>query len=252
MANCYCPPKTWFDLAIDVVNAAQKKISIHDYKANAKLEPYAIGTSYQYRVDVLQELITSGVIWLNGNFLELGNTDSLEWLQSALLSGSEKAWEFADSVDYGNEKKKKFDMKHLSEIGRIGEDFIISLLQESIPQEAHGLIKHVSTIDDTLGFDIVAPSTVNIDKGSLLEVKTSVRDSSSFDFYLSRNEFEVGRKRPDWSLIAVTIRNGKPELLGHLFAHQIESRVPRDIDQNVKWQSSHFKLEKHMFRKYLP
>ncbi len=253
MSDYFCPPKLWFDVALDVIDAAQHQKSVADYKANAKLQPYRIGTSYDYRMDVLQQLINQGVVRINDHFLVLGNTDSLDWLQLALLNGSESAWLLAESVDYSSEKKKKFDADHLCEIGRIGEEFIISLLKEKLPQEVHSSIKHVSINDDTLGFDILAPSTLNIDKRCLLEVKTSTRATqATFDFYLSRNEFEVGRRRSEWSLVAVTLNDGRPELLGHIFTHQIESRFPRDTDDSVKWNSAHSSLEKYLFREHLP
>jgi hypothetical protein len=94
---------------------------------------------------------------------------------------------------------------------------------------------------------------LDIDKRCFLEVKTSVRAiQATFDFYLSRNEFEVGRRRSEWSLVAVTLNNGHPELLGHIFNHQIESRFPHDIDGSINWNSAHSRLEKYLFREGLP
>jgi hypothetical protein len=70
-----------------------------------------------------------------------------------------------------------------------------------------------------------------------LEVKTTVRPAEDFTFYISRNEFNVGNKTRNWSIVCVKIVNDTPLILGHLNLDQIRDLFPMEISEQVKWQS---------------
>jgi hypothetical protein len=90
-------------------------------------------------------------------------------------------------------------------VGAAGEEAVAQACRDELTMLHKPVLKagvqRVSLVDNWLGYDIFAPSLR--DRLRMLEVKTSTRSTSgAFDFYLSRNEYEVGRRHPDnWALV---------------------------------------------------
>ncbi|GAM73253.1 hypothetical protein JCM19241_2708 [Vibrio ishigakensis] len=253
MNNNFLPPPAWFDTAIEIVEFARKQRRAEDFIADARLRPQIIGQSYSYRIDVLEQLVRSQIVNILDDRLTVGSSFDAEWFDVALKSGNSKAWELASVLGNKRAIEKKFNSEALKKIGDIGEAFIFKELQRHHPVELHSQIDHVSTYDDTLGYDISSPSIANTDNTLLMEVKTSVRPiSGKFDFFLSRNEFNVGLSNRQWCIIAVSIVNSTPIVIGHLYCYQIESRLPHDIDESAKWASCKLSIEVDAFRAGLP
>ena len=93
-----------------------------------------------------------------------------------------------------------------AQVGAAGEAAVVDACREELlllgRADLLPRIVQVSAFDDTLGYDISAPT---LKQGARhLEVKTASEVSGGlFPFYLSRNEYEVGRRHPsEWSLVA--------------------------------------------------
>jgi hypothetical protein len=253
MINHFLPPPLWFKTALEVIKWAKLKKRVDDFLLDCKLRPYYLGESYSYRVDVMQELVRIGVVDIADDTLILGMSFDVEWLVSGLRSGNKMAWELVTSLDNEKAIEKKFDATELKRIGDLGENFVVDSLKIIHTIELHDQIKHVARYDDTFGYDIVAPSTIDTDKSSYLEVKTSVRPvTDSIQFFLSRNEFEVGKSLRNWCIVLVSIIDNTPVILGHLYCYQFESRIPKDIDTNVSWQTCKVTIECSLLRHGLP
>ena len=234
------PPKQWFAVAEEIVREACKRTSFHDYKSYARLKPVGVGGDYNYRIAVLRELLSGGAIKLvEDDRLMIADLSALSWFDEALLSGSQDAWALEKICEQHSGQSRKFDDKLLVQIGQIGEEYVLATLKELIPSELHEQIQHISVVDDTAGYDIQSPSTSVDSAMRFIEVKTSIRPSiGKFSFFLSRNEFERGIRDSRWCIVGVHLLDGECRALGHLFAHQIESRMPRDVDSGAKWQTA--------------
>lgn len=253
MSSLTLPPPCWFDAALDIVNQASTNIKVDDFLSNLKLKPYVLGNSFTYRVDVLNHLIRDDVIRVIDQRLTVGSTDNISWLTMALKSGFSCAWKFVESIEGVCSEEMKFDAESLKEIGNEGELFVIDMLKRRLSNDLHNKIVHIAKKNDIAGFDILAPSVLNSDITFKLEVKTSTRISSSgVEFFLSRNEFEIGRINRNWCLVFVAIFEGEKKILGHMYCYQIESRIPRDVDERARWQSCKINVEHELLRKDLP
>ena len=52
--------------------------------------------------------------------------------------------------------------------------------------------------------------------------------------------------------VAIAIKNGEPEVIGHLYCYQFESRIPRDLHYDISWETYKLKLNLSLFRDGLP
>jgi hypothetical protein len=91
------------------------------------------------------------------------------------------------------------------------------------------MIVQVSVFDDTLGYDVSAP-TLRHGASRHLEVKTaSTVHAGLFPFYLSRNEYEVGRREPaEWALVACERSSDTVTILGWCRASVLTDYLPTD------------------------
>lgn len=125
-------------------------------------------------------------------------------------------------------------------------------MYERLPKSKVSQVRHVSLVDDSLGYDIVTPTVNSGESLHLLEVKTSVRPGKEFDFYLSRNEYRVGLNNVNWSLVCVRIVRNEPQILGHLPISRILDRFPVDQDDSVKWASCRVTVSQELLTEDLP
>ena len=87
---------------------------------------------------------------------------------------------------------------------------------------------HVSLRDDTVGFDLVTPSVQYPEHLHHIEVKTSVRPTNYFEFFISRNEYEVGAVDENWVLLLVRKDQGIFNVFGHVFHSSLVALAPKD------------------------
>jgi hypothetical protein len=233
-----------------VVNAAKNHIHIQDFYMDGRLS-LRVAHGYETRKQVLGELLKSGLIVLDGSRLCLGTLTEYSWLSKGLEQGSPEAWGIIDAFP---KKSRKFDPDNelLNEIGMRGELFVVDELKRILPENCHDRIRHISLTDDTAGFDIAAPSTINPNNQNFLEIKTSTRPGEQFNFYLSRNEFEIARTFKNWYLVLVKLRNSEAEVFGYLEGSSLTGYFPEDTTKGFSWTSTRGSLSKDDLRSLWP
>ena len=124
------------------------------------------------------------------------------------------------------------DQELRDEIGAAGEAAVMAACRDGLnelcsPHLAEQ-VQQVSLVDDTCGYDISAPSITG--PARLLEVKTSGRDRPGlFEFYISRNEYSVGRRMPDkWALVACRWEASTASIVGWCRAAALAPYLPTD------------------------
>ena len=237
------PSAGWIEMAVDVVSAVRSHWTTEDYKRFAKISEPFPGRGYLDRMKVLDLLITEGVIRIDGHQMRIGEFNDVEWIKDGLISGSENVWKFLEIAEPVGNFSHKFEYERLAEIGKIGEEAVITLLRAALPVSQHERIIQVSLTNDGAGFDILAPSQIDNTNDLLLEVKTTIRPGPTFDFFLTRNEYRVGMQNPNWKLVFVRITDSVPMVLGTLKKIGFGSWIPIDQDKRAKWQSVKISIE---------
>ena len=192
-----------------------------------------------------------GLVVLEDGRLALGNFTNSKWLCDELHNGDTEAWSFVEA-NYAQKYARKFDDEHLKKIGLEGEKWVLEQYKSSLGTEFVGGVRQVSLTDDTLGFDIVTSSLRYRGQYIHIEVKTTVRASPRFEFYLSRNEYEVGLKDPKWVLLLVRKQSGLFEVFGHVHHGSLVNLVPEDVDKSGSWASAKLSLDSSDVHNSLP
>lgn len=111
-------------------------------------------------------------------------------------------------------------------------------------------VLHASKVSDQLGYDIRTPTLAG---GVLrLEVKRDGSSGPGRRFLLSRNEWQVATRDPDWRLVlCVTEDGGKPRIEGWLGGSALAGSMPLDSER-AKWQSAEVRLPDVAFNPGLP
>ena len=127
----------------------------------------------------------------------------------------------------------KVDTTTREQLGAAGEAELVKLLRSSLS----ATVEHVAAWSDGLGYDI----SVSCNDAFLhLEVKSSTRRNEC-TFYLSRNEFEVMKRDPHWSLVFVRL---SPEYqisaISTVRKTWIRDSAPLDTGPEVRWASCRF------------
>lgn len=127
------------------------------------------------------------------------------------------------------------DVDRRAEVGAAGEDQVLIACKEELGQlgrpDLASAVQRVSLVDDSLGYDVSAPRISGPPR--MLEVKTSGGQAQGmFAFYLTRNEYDVGRKHPrSWALVACAL-TGRQELaagiIGWCRVSSLEQYLPND------------------------
>lgn len=243
----------WLSMARDVLIAAKSNTPTNEFRRICLMRPPKAGMSVNDRLRVADELLAENIVILRDERLTLPFRQNFEWIEPLLLDGDSTAWELVDLVasdDFISEHI--FQPEVLKEIGRIGEEKVIEELREKLHPELHRRIVHVSKRDDSSGYDISTPSIIEHTTQLKLEVKTTCQPGSSFRFFLSRNEFEVGLKDKDWRIVMVEKQGNNVRILGHLLISAIATLFPIDQDERVKWKSVRVSISRDQIRTGLP
>ena len=227
----------WMEMVQYLVLLAISNTSTNEVNRALLNKQSTIGRNYQDYKRTLEVLVDEGVILIDDSKLFPGLISDVSWIKDGLETGAEAIWELAEKIEPNLKWAKKYDNTELIKIGLKGEEAVMDLLNNQIDERYHHRIRHVSLFDDTAGFDIASPSVKNHEESMFSEVKTTVRPAEDFTFYISRNEFNVGNKTRNWSIVCVKIVNDTPLILGHLNLDQIRDLFPMEISEQVKWQS---------------
>ena len=132
-----------------------------------------------------------------------------------------------------------------AEVGVAGEVAVVEACRSDLMSLGRAdlalAVQQVSVLDDSLGYDVVAPMITGPMR--LLEVKTATNPGPIFQFFLTRNEYEVGRRESGlWSLIACSYRPGADgaSLLGWCRAVALQPYLPNDA--NGRWTEALVRL----------
>ncbi len=219
---------------LEVVVAAKSEQHFEDFKTGGRLSG-DIRNGYQARMTAFLDLLDQGFVELESGRMVLGTLTPAPWLTSGLMSGDVESWEFCNVYPT---KAHKFDPDQFNreQIGREGEEFVISWLKENLKPELHSGIFHVSLTDDSAGYDIISPSAKSRDR-ILLEIKTSTRPGDDFVFHLSRNEWGTALKNSNWFLVLVKKVQGRFDYFGFLDGKSLVGYYPRDQHIDFQWSS---------------
>jgi hypothetical protein len=219
---------------LEVVGAAKLNEHFEDFKTGGRLSG-DIRNGYQARMVAFSDLFEHGFVKLESGLMVLGTLTPAPWLTKGLLNGDIESWKFCDTYP-AKARKFKPDQYNLEQIGRDGEDFVISWLKENLESQLHSSIVHTSLTDDSAGYDIVSPSA-KLEGRILLEVKTTTRPGDEFTFHLSRNEWSTALRNPNWHLILVRKIQGSFSFFGYLDNKSLVNYYPHDRHQNFQWTS---------------
>jgi hypothetical protein len=118
-------------------------------------------------------------------------------------------------------------------IGLAGELAVVEQCRTELMElRRHDLadgVQQVSLISDSLGYDILAPSLGP--QPRRLEVKTASGQGSRslFRFFISRNEYDVGRRlQAEWSLVACRLDGDEVVIVGWTRASSLHVYLPDD------------------------
>lgn len=232
------------ELALEVIEAAKAGETLLALERFQSLAPPQPGKGLKDRQRVLKTLLSSGLVREDAGFLALGQTQLPEWLRVALIQGDVDGWRILESIDSDGKAGRKFDDENLKAIGDIGEAAVLDFLRNTLEESKHWAITHVAKTDDTAGYDIEAPALAEQELNRL-EVKTSARPSGAiFDFYLSVNEAKVGLRDERWILVAVQLRDGATEIIGHVTMDVLKQFLPTNSSKGSEWQSVLVHLDK--------
>lgn len=210
-----------------------------DFKTGGRLSG-DIRIGYQARMVAFSDLLEQGFVKLESGLLILDSLTPAPWLTKGLLNGDTESWEFCDAYPV-NARKFKPDQFNLEQIGRDGEEFVLSWLKENLDSHLHSSIIHKSLTDDSAGYDIASPSR-KLEGRILLEVKTSTRPGDEFTFHLSRNEWNTSLRSANWFLILVRRIQGRFVFFGYLDNKSLVDYYPRDRHKCFQWTSTVGKL----------
>jgi hypothetical protein len=153
--------------------------------------------------------------------------------------------------------REPLDAARRAEVGAVAEEFVAAECRHTLEELGHpalsAQVRRVSLIDDRLGFDVASP-TVGGDP-RLLEVKGSTNATPGlFPFFLSRNEYDVGRRSPrSWSLVACSVDAANDDavaVVGYCRASALEVYLPSD--GNGRWTEAAVTLPVYVLTPGLP
>lgn len=207
-------------------------VSRADFQISAGLgREFGFGVQDHHRA--LRFLLDKGIVEEREGRYFRGTLDLTSWSEDQILE--EGAGLAGLSNLPGFIGRKKFSEGLNREIGLIGENFVMGLLEQRVDPDLKYRIEHVSLENDMAGFDIRTPSVRGVVEEVLLEVKTSARIGGDSVYHLTRNEARVGALSKNWFLVFVQLSSAGPELNGHLPFSEVEGLLPRNQSKELVW-----------------
>lgn len=148
---------------------------------------------------------------------------------------------------------QKSDSDQRVETGILGELEVVRLCQQDLDAigqyQLSKQVQQISVLDDSLGYDVLAPAVNR--RVRHLEVKTSrLQPSSLFEFFLSRNEFDIGRQDPEWALVACYRIQDSISVVGWCKAQSLHPYLPQDA--NGRWTEARLRVPTSAFFSGIP
>lgn len=145
--------------------------------------------------------------------------------------------------------RRRFDDSIRKAVGDIGEELVLSHTRRELADvgrlDLAERVARVSLLDDTLGYDIIAPSVGGEDR--LLEVKATTNVAETFSIYLTRNEADIGSDNASWFVVVCrvdSIARRTGQILGWTQLVDISTRLPVD-SPGGNWSVTRVELNRH-------
>ena len=253
MINYNSKTLAWSEMALEVIHAAKSEWTIADFELHCKKQKRTIQKSYEARLTILKSFIDQGIVRQKENVISLGILPNDGDFHRSLMSGDKYAWNLVSKIFPETHKEILFDDTLLREIGAKGETFVVGQLKSELPKEYHQKIDQVSKRDDTVGYDIVAPSVIDFHSEMYLEVKTTNNPNGDFAFYISSNEYKISQKNyGKWYLVLVRIIDNIPHLVGHIASEVLIDKMPNNCNERVRWKSARIRADNAWIKAGLP
>lgn len=128
------------------------------------------------------------------------------------------------------------------ETGTAGEQAVIRLLELSGAD-----VVHMAALSDAYGYDVRAVSR----EGAVghIEVKATT-DPTRLRVHLTRHEYEVMRRDPDW-LLTVVLIGAQGDALNVVTVSRdwLSLAAPEDTDRHAQWESACFSVPDHVLER---
>jgi hypothetical protein len=217
-------------------------------RAGSRLVP--TGNLVTIGLDDEHEAASQIIIHVLGQLPPETGSDELEALVAGTTANAERREELLLAIG------AKFDDARARLIGEIGEEIVVESLREQLRSLGHSelvsLVRRVSLGSDALGYDVTAPRTSGSKR--LLEVKASVTPHE-VEFFLSRNEWEIGtRYTDDWFLVYCQVNDTRQrtgEVVGWCSASSLIQHIPDDRGSG-RWQTIFLQLRASSLEQGLP
>ena len=172
-------------------------------------------------------------------------------LQAARVLGEMFSPEERDSLLLA--AAEKYDAAALLSMGEAAEESVVvvcrTLLEERGRADLVPRVRRVSLISDAVGYDIQTPNLAGMD--CRLEVKCFRGRQPKF--FISRNEFQVGRMLPRWYLVLCrAMPNSPPGIVGWTSLDPLVARMPSDVHISARWQSARVQFAESDLQPGLP
>ncbi len=131
-------------------------------------------------------------------------------------------------------------------IGSAGEEHVLAEVRGELEAldrpDLAAMCERVSLVSDYFGFDITAPLLGAGERRLEVKTQTVVGPVSTIRFYLSRNEYDVGRRNPaEWALVACTRSAADViETVGWCRAATLNGYLPQD--QGGRWTEAQVQI----------
>lgn len=238
----------FLSMAREIIKASQIDIRVSEFLHDSLLRPVRVGESHDDRVRTMNFLIHQGSLAILEDRFHLVRGLLPDWLAIPASQGFSEAFNLANEFLTTAISKSKFDHQILQEIGLKGELAFLEFLREVHGTSAE--ITHVSVFDDSLGFDItVTTSTGEVQN---FEVKTTSRpEKDVFDFFLSRNEYQVAKQNQNWAIACMRIIEGDIVFQGLVDWSEVFDSFPDDKNPEITWASVKIKVKQASLKPYI-
>lgn len=147
----------------------------------------------------------------------------------------------------------KHDEESRRALGAAGEEAVVAACRELLELHSHPdlarSVRRVSLISDALGYDIAAPDL----QGRECRLEVKCYGGRFPNFYITRNEFEVGLKLPRWNLVLCrSSGDSTPEVIGWMGLGTLRHRMPSDTYTSATWQVARVRIDESELRPGLP
>ncbi|WP_433530304.1 protein NO VEIN domain-containing protein [Micromonospora sp. CA-263727] len=161
-------------------------------------------------------------------------------------------WQWNEGTNSFTAAEYRSDDERRNEIGSAAEEIVLEGCRSQLRSLGRGDLadqtRRVSLISDSFGFDILAPTIAGPSRQ--LEVKgQTAPPGPTVRFFISRNEYEVGKRSNRWALVCCAVTATSHDL-GWCRAAVLEPYLP--LDRNGRWTEAMVTLPRSVLTTGIP